>query len=249
MRTLSLLLLTFLTCFDAHSQNKIFLSARYSIRYTQNGKVVLADECRLLVTETMSYFYSLNKIRYRAYLEKKLAAAAQNGGAVNFSAEESSMLVNFLPFGILKKYKQDQSVFIEELEDQAYGYVKDTTLRRHWVLSSDTMTINNLFCHKASYKTKDSLEVTAWYTTAVAVGEGPFSYYGLPGLIVSVRNNRGWASELVGFDDAATQKWAPPSYLPTTESKLAAAKENNRRMLLGGQTSGAKTTLEKKKDE
>jgi GLPGLI family protein len=249
MRTTTFLLLSITLVLSAQAQTKVILSARYDIRYTQNGKVLLNDECRLLVTTTMSYFYSLNKIRYRAYLEKKFATATQNGGKINFSAEESNMLVNFLPFAVLKNYRQDQSVFIEEVEDQTFGYIKDTTLRRRWILSPDTMTINNLFCHKASYRTKDSLEVTAWYTTAVAVGEGPFSYYGLPGLIVSVKNNRGWSSELIGFDDAAAQKWELPAYMLTTEAKLAVAKENNRRMLLGKQTSGVKTTLEKKKDE
>jgi len=54
---------------------------------------------------------------------------------------------------------------------------------RDWVLKEDTMTVCGYLCNKAviSYGGR---EWTAWYTPEIAISDGPWKLYGLPGLIL-----------------------------------------------------------------
>ena len=60
---------------------------------------------------------------------------------------------------------------------------------QRWVLYGESRTINGYECHKAttSYMGRD---YTAWFTLDIPIPEGPWKFYGLPGLIMEVGDSR-----------------------------------------------------------
>jgi GLPGLI family protein len=87
--------------------------------------------------------------------------------------------------------------------------VKDILKNYKWELSTETKNIGNYTCYKATFskeveninfiidegeskevKKKETLITTAWYTTQVAISNGPDNYQGLPGLILEINDGK-----------------------------------------------------------
>lgn len=66
--------------------------------------------------------------------------------------------------------------------------IRDTIHSLHWELTPDTATINGLFCQKAISKIPFG-EYVAWYAPSIPVSAAPFSFRGLPGLLIKVYNS------------------------------------------------------------
>lgn len=59
----------------------------------------------------------------------------------------------------------------------------------NWKLDNDTLTILGYLCYKAStsFRGRDYL---AWFTLDIPVDDGPWKFYGLPGLILKVEDSQ-----------------------------------------------------------
>jgi GLPGLI family protein len=63
--------------------------------------------------------------------------------------------------------------------------IKDSLPTYDWELVSETKTIGNYVCKKATTVYNDQ-EITAWYALSIPLSDGPGEYYGLPGLILEL---------------------------------------------------------------
>jgi len=87
--------------------------------------------------------------------------------------------------------------------------VKDKLPEHKWEMSTETKNIGTYTCYKATYLkevehknvtfkngesteeiNKETILITAWYTTQVPVSNGPDNYQGLPGLILEVNDGK-----------------------------------------------------------
>jgi GLPGLI family protein len=227
MKNSFLLFILIITALSSFCQNKesTVTSIIYSIELKQKGALVLADSCLLYSLENKSFFYSLNKIRYRKVMEEKIQLAMANGGDLKLNLDDGKLLTNFLPYSMIKDFVNNKSIFIEDINEQHFGYIKDSTLKRNWELLDDTMKINNLECKKAFYK-KNGTEIVAWYCPKIPIQDGPFTYSGLPGLIVTVENNYGWSASLVriSYNDSKKAVEKIPNYTLITEKEISKIK-------------------------
>jgi GLPGLI family protein len=65
-------------------------------------------------------------------------------------------------------------------------YIYEEDLKKpDWTLSSDTATVNGYLCRKATCS-HGGRDYEAWYSPEIPVSEGPWKFYGLPGLILKV---------------------------------------------------------------
>jgi GLPGLI family protein len=100
--------------------------------------------------------------------------------------------------------------FVNQTEIQGKRFlVKDKLPEINWELSSETKNIGTYTCYKATYSKevenknvtfkngesveeikKETILITAWYTTQVPVSNGPDNYQGLPGLILEVNDGK-----------------------------------------------------------
>ena len=65
------------------------------------------------------------------------------------------------------------------------NYIYNQKNELFWQLSSDTLTIKNYFCNKAT-TTYEGRDYIAWYTTEIPISDGPYKFWGLPGLIIKI---------------------------------------------------------------
>jgi GLPGLI family protein len=54
-----------------------------------------------------------------------------------------------------------------------------------WQLQTDTLNIQGYVCHKAT-TTYEGRNYIAWYTKEIPISDGPYKFWGLPGLIVKI---------------------------------------------------------------
>ena len=78
-----------------------------------------------------------------------------------------------------------------------YFYIANTRLENtvvkntmsqfyNWEMSNETITIKGYKCKKATVMEGDKT-ITAWFTEAIAITDGPSRYFGLPGLILKLQ--------------------------------------------------------------
>lgn len=66
--------------------------------------------------------------------------------------------------------------------------VEDELPKMEWQLSAEKREINNLTCYKATTKFRGR-NWTAWYSPDVPINYGPWKFYGLPGIIVEIKDD------------------------------------------------------------
>lgn len=221
----------FLSVIVSFAQSGDVISSTYSyhVTYQGNAGARVDDICQLDVSKTQSYFYSLGYQERRKKIVEAFTKADQTGNQVALSAK--NLKKNFCRFSILKNYRTKQAIISERVDVQQLAMLKDTLSSKGWVISKEKKTINDLPCTMAQIK-KGDITTTAWFTTKIPVQEGPFYYYGLPGLIVSLKNSLGWEAELVKTSVNTNQNNVIqiPKYTLVSEKQMDKAKKNAKAM-------------------
>jgi GLPGLI family protein len=214
----------------AQSSDLVSTSYTYHVTYLGNAGSSVDDICQLDITKSQSYFYSLGEIERRKKMVEAFAKADQTGAQPILSAK--SLKKNFCRFSIIKNYRTKQAIISERVDVQQLAMIKDTLSNKGWVISKEKKIINNLPCTMAQIK-KGSVTTTAWFTTQIATQEGPFYYYGLPGLIVNLKNSLGWEAELVKTSSNTNQNSVIkiPRYTLISEKQMEKAKKNAKAMV------------------
>jgi GLPGLI family protein len=153
-----------------------------------------------------TYILSFNK-EESLYKEDVQLEAPQHAGMVMVmidSGESGEMYKNI---------KEDRYTDQNEMFGKVF-LIEDKLRKIDWKLGSETKNIGEYTCYKATTtrmaevvetaisvngdkdldeETEPEMEeitVTAWYTTQIAVNNGPGNYHGLPGLILEVNDGR-----------------------------------------------------------
>ncbi|WP_339756906.1 GLPGLI family protein [Algoriphagus aquimarinus] len=126
------------------------------------------------------------------------ATASSGGATIMISAGNQDKL--------LYKNVAEQN-YIEEEDLMGKGFlVKDSLRNYDWELTGESKKIGDYTCQKAIYSrivdskvfsmgkeemeaSKDTVNVTAWFTMQIPVSHGPDDFWGLPGLILELQNN------------------------------------------------------------
>ena len=111
------------------------------------------------------------------------------------------------------------SIYYKNLKEKRYAHkkdiqgktflIKDDLKTFDWKLSSETKSIGNYTCYKATFSkevenkkmsfingeskeetVKETIVTTAWYTPQVPVSNGPDNFFGLPGLILEINDGK-----------------------------------------------------------
>lgn len=87
---------------------------------------------------------------------------------------------------LYKNYKTKTSVALKKILDKEF-LISEDLKTLHWELINETKTIGNLECKKAQTKIGNGEVIEVWYAPSIPVNAGPSLYWGLPGLIVEVK--------------------------------------------------------------
>ncbi|MDR0835353.1 MAG: GLPGLI family protein [Tannerella sp.] len=102
------------------------------------------------------------------------------------------------PYALFRNYQEKKVTVIEMVFPKILSYDEDLEAL-DWKLQDDTATVNGYSCRKATTAFRGR-NYEAWYAPEIPISEGPWKFYGLPGLIFKVIDSNGHFSyECISF--------------------------------------------------
>ena len=130
---------------------------------------------------------------YNVLAEKKTAKSEVSTQVIN-------QQLGSLPLEIFKNYPKGKITTIDRVPLETYTFEEDME-SPDWTLESDTLTVCGYTCKKAT-TTYFGRNYTAWYAPEIPISDGPWKFFGLPGLILKVEDDR----EHYSFECIAIEK-------------------------------------------
>lgn len=89
---------------------------------------------------------------------------------------------------IIKDYTKDDFVVYDKIYNDKFKY-EESKKNISWKITSKTKIINGFKCQKAT-TTYAGRNYEAWFSNEIPITDGPFKFYGLPGLIIKVADTK-----------------------------------------------------------
>jgi len=193
------LLLTF--CFNVNSQNS--KKYGYEVIYNLNFQPDSTDASTtqknihftLLIGDKISIYAENNKIKLDSILN------GIESGNINQNyvlGNLNSMPKPFTQAKILKYFDKQEIIYNDNLSSQNYEYTEDLKIGK-WKILDNKKNIKGYDCHSAEIE-YGGRKYTAYYTDQIPIQDGPYKFNGLPGLIISISDSKGFFQfELIGL--------------------------------------------------
>ncbi|WP_300687349.1 GLPGLI family protein [Chryseobacterium sp.] len=152
-----------------------------------NNKEEVKKEIMLLdIDKNGSTYYSQDKFVAdsigKAELEKQLKAG---GGNISVNRREKPGQVSYK---VTKQYPDFKTYLFRNISTDKYKIKEDR--KPEWKITSEKQKIGEYNAQKA-VTSFGGREWTAWFTTDLPFQDGPYVFYGLPGLIVKIEDATG----------------------------------------------------------
>ncbi|WP_312991873.1 GLPGLI family protein [Chryseobacterium flavum] len=152
-----------------------------------NNKTEVKTEMMLLdIDKNGSNYYSHDKFVAdsigKADLEKQLKAG---GGSISVNRREKPGQVSYK---VTKEYPDFKTYLFRNISVDKYKIKEDK--KPDWNILPDKQKIGEYNAQKAT-TSFGGREWTAWFTTEIPFQDGPYKFYGLPGLIVKIEDATG----------------------------------------------------------
>jgi GLPGLI family protein len=104
------------------------------------------------------------------------------------------------PSDLYRDYKKNEIRVKDNINIHGFVY-KDELKPQDWEILSDTTTLLGYHCQKAQCQWRGR-DWVAWFTPEIPISEGPWKFYGLPGLITRLHDTQNhYRFELIGFQE------------------------------------------------
>jgi GLPGLI family protein len=191
-------LMVFQSQIHAADSTSYLCKYRYSCQKDTKVKDSKSDDIMLLeINKSSTVYYSYLKhfgFRNKEADEKKgkeNSNVSVSGNMVNIDAskKDQGKYFNKSETEVIKiNYKTKQIQVADKLLSNSYGYEIELA-SPVWKISSDTMTILNQLCQKATTTFKGR-NYTAWFASSIPYKYGPWLFNNLPGLILKVEDDK-----------------------------------------------------------
>ncbi|UOV00128.1 GLPGLI family protein [Chryseobacterium daecheongense] len=200
--------------------NRFFYEYKY-IPDSNDKTDVKKDMMLLDIDKNGSTYYSHEKFiadsTSKAEIEKQLKGGF--GGNISINRREGPGTVSFK---VTKQYPDFKTYLFRSISTDQYKIAEDK--KPEWKILPDKQKIGEYNAQKAT-TSFGGREWTAWFSTDIPFQDGPYKFYGLPGLIVKIEDSTG--SHIMTLVGNKKMEAAAPS----TEAQLP---ENIRMIGIGG---------------
>jgi GLPGLI family protein len=194
-----LIQLIFLLGFCSEVLAQSSFKATYELIYqpdSTNDKNRESETFLLYVNNKMSQFLSYNNaLNDTSFLE------IQKGNMTTEEVVQNALAAPRVKthLKVNKIYHEARIELLTEMMAKLYKYYQPLNLM-NWTISNETNNINGYNCQKATtfYAGRDYI---AWFDPEIPISDGPYKFYGLPGLIISVYDTKEhYKFDLVGLE-------------------------------------------------
>lgn len=184
MKKISLTLLLIIG-FSSFAQNRFFYDYKFIPDSTDKAKV-LSEIMLLDIDKNGSKYYGQEKFladsTSRADLERQLKLSPNN---ISISRNDKPGMITYK---VTKQYPDFKTHLFTKISSDSYKIEEDK--KPEWKILPDKQKIGEYNAQKATTK-YGGREWTAWFSTDLPFQDGPYKFYGLPGLIVKIEDKTG----------------------------------------------------------
>lgn len=207
-------------------------SYQLQFRPDSNSTRTITEQMQLLLIGTESEFRSSNRFA-RDSAKKAIVTAPKGISDPNLGSSISAMLKIQGPkftYVIYKRPAQRQCLVYDEIAGQNYKY-EEPEYPLIWKITANAATVGGYNCQMATTSFAGRA-YEAWFTREIPIGDGPYKFAGLPGLIVKVQDTKGnYVFELIGLTKSSNQSGfaeTPQMSMQTTKRGFLNAARANR---------------------
>lgn len=177
------LLLSILT----HAQaNRFYYDYKY-ISDSTNRADIKSDVMLLDIDKNGSKYYSREKFVSDSTTKADIAKQMKGGFGESINIKKN-MKPGVIATSVTKTYPDYKVVLSEKIGNTIYKIAEDQ--KPEWKILSEKQKIGEYNTQKAT-TTYGGREWTAWFSTDIPFQDGPYKFYGLPGLIVKLEDKTG----------------------------------------------------------
>jgi len=184
MKKISLALLLIIG-FTVFAQNRFFYDYKFIPDSTDKANV-LKEIMLLDIDKSGSKYYGQEKFiadsTSQADVERQLKLNPNN---INISRRDKPGMVSYK---VTKQYPDFKTHLFTKISSDSYKIEEDK--KPEWKILPDKQKIGEYNAQKATTK-YGGREWTAWFSTDLPFQDGPYKFYGLPGLIVKIEDKTG----------------------------------------------------------
>lgn len=184
MKKISLALLL-LVGISGFAQNRFFYEYKFVPDSTDKAKV-LTEIMLLDIDKKESKYYSQEK-----YISDSTSIAdlnrqiKSNAGSITINQQQKSGQVSYK---VTKSYPDNKTYLFTKIANDSYKVEEDK--KPEWKILPDKQKIGEYNAQKATTNF-GGRRWTAWFSTELPFQDGPYKFYGLPGLIVKLEDKTG----------------------------------------------------------
>lgn len=187
-------------CGTGSNPVKIKIVYQFRLQASKNDEpFFVSDTMALEVDENYSVYYDLHQ-SYRDSVDHSLFKKTKRLSVSSDLAKLEKMLESRLHADKILNDKEGETArifkkrFIGEIttidrdDKLIYKFKVVENISFNWEISADTMTVLNYVCMKATTDFRGRT-YTAWFAPDIPVSDGPWKFYGLPGMILKVEDS------------------------------------------------------------
>ncbi|CAD0218964.1 GLPGLI family protein [Chryseobacterium sp. JV274] len=180
------ILLALLSVFVNAQVNRFFYDYKY-VSDSTNKADVKSDVMLLDIDKNGSKYYSRDKFVADSTMKADIAKQMKGGfgGSINIKRNIKPGTINTT---VTKKYPDYSVSFSENIGNTTYKMPEDQN--PEWKILPEKQKIGEYNTQKATTNF-GGRSWTAWFSTDIPFQDGPYKFYGLPGLIIKIEDKTG----------------------------------------------------------
>lgn len=220
-KKLFLIFLLFLSGY-LYSQDRIADTALYRASYkliyqrdSTNIDSKLEEKMSLFIGKSYSLFQSENN-RFNDSLVTALSSINMEDAQFAIGLALSSKKSTRFNYKIIKT--STRILVVDKIVTDKFTY--EEKLKLKWEITNNTKRINNYLCQKAT-TVFAGRNYEAWFTNEIPINDGPYKFYGLPGLIIKIYDEK----RQYDFELLSLEKYVSPFAIDLIKTKKISKKE------------------------
>lgn len=168
-----------------HAQiNRFFYEYKY-VPDINNKKNIINEMMLLDVDAKGSSYYSRDRFISDSTMIANIEKQIKGGGVLNLQSRGRSGSVDYK---VMKSYPDFETYLFTQISTDKYKIKEDQ--KPEWKILPEKQKIGDYNTQKAM-TSFGGREWVAWFTTEIPIQDGPYKFYGLPGLIVKLEDTTG----------------------------------------------------------
>lgn len=188
LKSFSLILFFFTISLYSQKIDSSYIECKYLVTFlidTTNINTQKKEYASLLIGKNATIFRSNQKAIADSISLSYIRRTMDNAGS-----SRPEIKTEFLPSAKYKPevlYTNGQLTLYNVILEDLYNYPLDKKI--NWVIENETKGIQGYICKKATTKYGHKI-VSAWFTEEIPILEGPYTFKGLPGLVLEAYDSK-----------------------------------------------------------